>query len=562
MIGGIIIFNLLIGGAAGQGIETMAAVLQNFLKDSGFYVFTIRDFMSRVRGGHNFTLLRFDTEPVLSHSYVLDGIIAFNEETIRLHSGQLKDGGFILSDSQWKTDDHRNISLDMLSLSKQLGNPRVIGSIATGAVLRLLGLKPVHIEEILKKYIKEQYMEVNKKALLQGYDLADTRYDLAVGDAGERIIISGNQALAFGAVAAGLRFYSAYPMSPSTTILEYLSSKAEEAGIVVEQAEDEIAAINMAIGASFAGAPSMTGTSGGGFCLKVEALGLSGMAEIPLVVADIQRPGPVTGLPTRTEQSDLKFVISASHGEFPRMVIALRNHRDAFYQTVRAFHMAAKYQLPVIILSDQYLGDASAAIEPYATENTGLPAEASSDTEEGTYLRYRITEDGISPLLVPGKTRNFVTSDSDEHDERGWITEDADVRNRMMDKRLRKLVKLREELQEPEFIGEETFHTLLLGWGSTYGPITEAVRRLNQETPGQYAALVFGDIYPLPEKLLKEKANHAAAIINIEQNATGQLAELIRGTTGIVCTQSILKYDGRQISADEIADRIRKGEKV
>jgi 2-oxoglutarate/2-oxoacid ferredoxin oxidoreductase subunit alpha len=541
----------------------MAAVLQKFLKDSGFYVFTTRDFMSRVRGGHNFTLIRFGIDPVLSHSDILDGIIAFDENSLILHREKLKPEGFLLCDSQFKTEDDRVISLDMLSLAKQLGNARTIGSIATGVILKLFNLKLINLEDTIKKHIKEQYFEENKNALLKGYELVEGRYSLPVKEIKEQIIISGNQAISLGAIAGGIRFYSAYPMSPSTTILEYLSSKSVEANIVVEQAEDEIAAINMAIGASFAGAPAMTGTSGGGFCLKVEALGLSGMAEIPLVVADIQRPGPATGLPTRTEQSDLKFVISASHGEFPRMVIALRSHSDAFYQTARAFYLAKKYQIPVIILSDQYLADSYASIEPYDMEKIKYIQEIHSDTEhdpeEGEYLRYRITEDGISPLLVPGKSRNFVTADSDEHTERGWITEAADVRNQMMDKRFRKLIKLKEELQEPEFIGEATFETLFLGWGSTYGPISEAVKCLNQDSPGTYAALLFGDIYPLPEKLLKEKVPQAKKVINIEQNATGQLAELIREKTSIVCDDSLLKYDGRQISVDEIVNYIRKG---
>jgi 2-oxoglutarate ferredoxin oxidoreductase subunit alpha len=541
----------------------MAAVLQKFLKDSGLYVFTTRDFMSRVRGGHNFTLIRFGPEPVLSHSDILDGIIAFDEDSLVLHSEKLKKDGFLLCDSQYKTEDDRAISLDMLSLAKQIGNARTIGSIATGVILKLFNLQLLNLEDTLRKHIKEQYLEENKKAILTGYNLVENRYTLPAYETKSQIMLSGNQALAFGAIAGGIRFYSAYPMSPSTTILEYLSSKSVDANIVVEQAEDEIAAINMAIGASFAGAPAMTGTSGGGFCLKVEALGLSGMAEIPLVVANIQRPGPATGLPTRTEQSDLKFVISASQGEFPRMVIALRNHSDAFYQTARAFYMARKYQIPVIILSDQYLADSYASIEPFDMEKVKYIQDIHSKVEynplDGEYLRYKITEDGISPLLIPGKTKNFVTADSDEHTERGWITESADVRNQMMDKRFRKLIKLKEELQEPEYIGEDSFETLFLGWGSTYGPISEAVKCLNQESPGTYAALLFGDIYPLPEKLLKEKVSQAKQIINIEQNATGQLAELIREKTSIVCDDSLLKYDGRQISVDEIVSYIRKG---
>ncbi len=552
-------YNLLIGGAAGQGIETTAAILQKLLKKSGYNVFTSKDFMSRVRGGHNFSLIRFGTEPILSHSDKLDGIIALNDETIECHQAQLNPNGFILCDSQLTTNDSRAVKIDMEARAKALGNSRASGSIAIGAVLKLFGESLTYVEEGLKEFIKEQYLEINYKAVQQGFDLVENRFPHLEGNYSGGMILSGSQALSLGAIAAGLRFYSAYPMSPSTAVMEYLASKGDEAGIVVEQAEDEIAAINMAIGASFAGARAMTGTSGGGFCLMVEALGLSGMAEIPLVVVDVQRPGPATGLPTRTEQSDLKFVISASHGEFPRMVIALRNHTDAFFQTVRAFHLAEKYQIPVIILSDQYLGDASATVEPFDLSKVNVAKPSDSYQGEGEYLRYQFTQDGISPRLIPGKSKNFVSIDSDEHDERGWITESADVRVKMMDKRMKKPEKLKLELQEPDFIGPETFDTLFVGWGSTWGPIAEAVKVLNEETNGKYAALVFGDVYPLPQKLLKEKASKARQIINIEQNATGQLAELIREQSGIACTSSVLKYDGRQISGEEIVDRVLKG---
>lgn len=567
-------YNLLIGGAAGQGIETTVVVLQKFLKNAGYHVFTIRDVMSRVRGGHNFSLIRFGTEPVMSHSNQLNGIIALNEETIKLHKDQLQENGFLLCDSKFTSIDSRIIPIDMQAVGKELGNPRVLGSVAIGAVLKLFNVPMLSVDIILTEYIKEAYLEMNKKALFQGYNLVENRYPYFGGKYQNWMLLSGNQALSLGAIAAGLRFYSAYPMSPSTSIMEYLASKSEEAGIVVEQAEDEIAAINMAIGASFAGATAMTGTSGGGFSLKVEALGLSGMAEIPLVVVDVQRPGPVTGLPTRTEQSDLKFVISASQGEFPRMVIALRNHTDAFYQTARAFYMAEKYQIPVIILSDQYLADSSATVEPYDLSRVQqLTTQETAEEKEGEYLRYRITEGNISPRLIPGKTNNFVTADSDEHDERGWITEDAEIRTRMMDKRMGKLKLLEQELQEPEFLGDEDANTLIVGWGSTYGPIKEAIELLdrdedinhqrnasgeNEGKKERYAALVFGDIFPLPHKLLREQAAKVKRIINIEQNATGQLGDLIREQTGIVCNDSILKYDGRQITAEEIVGWFQK----
>lgn len=552
-------YNLLIGGAAGQGVETTVAMLEKLLKKSGYFVFTIRDFMSRVRGGHNFSVIRFGTERITSHSEVYDGIIALNDETVELHKDNLREGGFILCDSSITTADERAIKLNLNAMAKELGNVRVSGSIAIGAILKLFGNNLDNIEDVLQSSVKEQVIEVNKNAIAAGYNSVEQKFEHLDGGFQDYMVISGSEALGLGAIAGGLQFYSAYPMSPSTAVLEYLAGQGDEAGIVVEQAEDEIAGINMAIGASFAGAKAMTGTSGGGFCLKVEALGLSGIAEIPLVVVDVQRPGPATGLPTRTEQSDLKFVVSASQGEFPRMVIALRNHEDAFYQTIRALNMAEKYQIPVILLSDQYLGDSTATVKPYDFNNLHIETYANPSEVEGEYLRYKFTEDGISPRLIPGKSTHLVAADSDEHDEKGHIIESSEERILMMDKRMKKLEKLELELQEPELIGDENAETLIVAWGSIYGPVADAVRQLRANGDNSVSALVFGDVFPLPKKLLTKMSKTAKNIINVEQNATGQLGSLIREFTGIECTSSILKYDGRQLSGDEIVEKLAKG---
>lgn len=548
-------YNILIGGAAGQGVDTTAALLEKLLKRSGYHVFSVKDIMSRVRGGHNFTLLRFGPEEITSHSSKLDGILALNQETIELHKDRLKNEGFILCDSTIPAAHPNVIKLALNDTAKSLGNPRAAGSVAIGALLKLFGETLEFVDGVFTATMKPENVTINKKAVEVGYESVTSRFHPQQGTCGDWLQLTGNQSLALGAMAAGLKFYAAYPMSPSTSIMEYLAGKTQEVKLVVEQAEDEIAAINMAIGASFAGAKAMTGTSGGGFCLMVEALGLSGMAEIPLVVADIQRPGPTTGLPTRTEQSDLKFVISASQGEFPRMVIAIKNHEQAFYQTIRAFNLAEKYQIPVILLSDQYIADSSATVRPF--DLTKVPVyQADSYQPDGEYLRYKITADGISPRLIPGTPLGLVTADSDEHDERGWIIESAEERIQMMNKRLRKINKLVEELEEPEFFGDEAYDTLLLGWGSTYGPIKEAVSILNSKSDRKYGALLFGDVYPLPVKKLKDMAAKASRLIDIEQNATGQFAALVREQTGICCTSSILKYDGRQLSGEEVAARI------
>lgn len=548
--------NLLIGGAAGQGIETTSAILENLLKRSGYYCFTVKDFMSRVRGGHNFNLIRFGTEVITSHSYNLDAIIALDKETIEIHLDQLSEEGFLLCDSSIEIDDKRAKKIDIKKIAKDLGNPRVSGSIAIGAVMKALDLELKDVSSVISRYLDEKYVDINIKAIEAGYEIVTAHFKAEKADFADRVTISGNQALALGALAAGIRFYSAYPMSPSTGIMAYLASKSDICNVVVEQAEDEIAAINMAIGASFAGVRAMTGTSGGGFSLQVEALGLAGMAEVPLVIADVQRPGPATGLPTRTEQSDLKFVISASQGEFPRMVIAVRDHRDAFEQTVRAFDIAERYRIPVILLSDQFLTDSTATVEPFKIAQMEDLKDEPEDTSG--YMSYKLTEDGISPRLFPGDPDHLVAADSDEHDETGVITESAKVRVSMMDKRMRKLDKLKTEIMEPQIIGSEGGEILLIGWGSMKGPLEEAMNLLEQEEPGKYSCLVFGDIFPLPTERITSMRSRAKRVINVEHNATGQLAGLIREYTGIRCDDSVLKYDGRQLTGEEIASRVRE----
>ncbi len=552
-------YNLLIGGAAGQGVETITGVLERFIKLSGCGVFTARDLMSRIRGGHNFSLLRFGPDTPTAHDEQLDGIIALNAETLDLHLNDLKADGFAIADVSNPSTDPRVIKLDVVAIAKGLGNQRASGSVALGAALKLLGvpMSPDDAPAIFARFLRDDLVPVNVEAVKAGYDAVAQQREPLHGDHAGDLLLSGSQALCLGAMAAGMQFYTAYPMSPATSILENLAQHAAEVGFLVEQAEDEIAAINMALGASYAGARAMTGTSGGGFSLMVEALGLAGIGEIPVVVVNAMRPGPATGLPTRTEQSDLKFVISAAQGEFPRMVIALRNHEDAFHQTARAFEMAEKYQIPVILLTDQYLQEATATIplpNPYhIRQPRPLPPEG-----KGKYARYRYTKSGISPRILPGDPRGFSAVDSDEHDEEGRIIEDADTRVKMMDKRMGKLALLKKDLQEPEHLGVKEPDILLIGWGSMDGPLREAVELLNAGEGPRVGALVFGDVWPLPERRLRKYAQQAKQRINVEQNYTGQLAQLIREQTGIAMDASVLKYDGRQLTGAQIADRVTK----
>jgi len=555
------IYNILIGGAAGQGMETLAKVLEKLLKKKGFEIFTLQDYMSRVRGGHNFFQIRFGDEEINSHSDELDGIIALNKDTIELHIKDLKETGFIVADQAIEYEDARIYSLPLRTIAKTIGNPKVLGNVALGAVIKLFNLNLDFAEDLLKETFKPEVAAQNIKAFEAGFKEVSTKYDIKAKSKDKSILINGNDAIALGALASGCKFYSAYPMTPSTSIMDYLASKIEEAEIVVEQAEDEIAAINMAIGASYAGVRAMTGTSGGGYALMVEAVGLSSMLEVPLVIAEIQRPGPTTGFPTRTEQADLKFVISATPGETPRMVIALKDPEDSFYQTMRAFNLADKYQIPVILMGDQFLADSLRTVKPFDFKKIKIERHLSEEeyTGDKVYNRYEVTESGVSPRITPGRIPGkTVLVDSDEHDETGHITESASVRVVMNDKRLRKMEFLKKELIEPEYIGEKDVDTLLVGWGSLYSPIKEAIKLLNAEGKTKYGALVFGDIWPLPDVLLKEKALKAKKVINVEQNATGQLAQIIRENTGIQMDGSYLRYDGRPISSEDIVKKLKE----
>lgn len=558
------IYNLLIGGAAGLGVETLAAMLEKILQRKGFEIFVIQDYMSRVRGGHNFFQIRFGNETIDSHADELDGIVALDETTIKTHINRLKPSGFILTDEGLAFQEPRLYSLALRKTATAIGNSKVLGNVALGAMLGLFQLDLAGTERVVNEKFSGENARQNINAIQAGHALVAGKYEITANPDAGNILINANEAIALGALASGLKFYSAYPMTPSTSIMSYLASKMNKAEIIVEQAEDEIAAINMAIGASYAGIRAMTGTSGGGFALMVEAVGLSAMQEVPLVIAEIQRPGPATGFPTRTEQGDLKFVIFSSPSEIPKMVISLRDPEDAFYQTNRAFNLADKYQMPVVLMGDQFLADSTRTINPFDFSKIKNDRQFSHEeySETKQYKRYEITESGISPRIIPGKipgTRVLV--DSDEHDEQGCITESGEVRNQMHAKRLRKMSGLREELQEPVFVGADNADTLLLTWGSLASPVKEAVKLLNAQGENKYGALLFGDVWPLPDKLLREKQRIARTVIDVEQNATGLFASLVRACTGIECDRSVLKFDGRPLCAQEIVAAVVGGER-
>lgn len=554
-------YNILIGGSAGQGMDTISDFLEKAIKKKGLYVFSNKDYMSRVRGGHNFTQIRFGTDPIYSHANELDLILALDENTAAFHINDLKEDGAIILDESIDVTDKRAIKLPLIKTATDLGISRGFTSVAAGAVLKYFSLNG-DVDNLFSRKLKEPIRSKNIEAIHLGYDLINSKYNLTGKDLSNHILINGNNAIALGAIAAGLDFYSGYPMTPATSIMTYLSKHEKEVNIVVDQAEDEISAINFAIGASYAGARAMTGSSGGGFSLMVESLGLAGIAEIPLVVVDSQRPGPATGLPTRTEQSDLSFLLTASHGEFPRIVLSVRNAKDAFYQTVKALNIADKYQTVVLLLTDQYIADSNITIPMYDLSKVKIERHIASEKDISSneeYKRYKVTDNGISKRLIPGNALNqVVIIDSDEHTEEGHITEDGEVRNAQMEKRFRKINSIVEDdLEEPEYFGSDSIDMLLVGWGSTYGALKDAVILLN-DSGIKTGALSFGDIYPLPQKKLREYKAKAKKIINVEQNFTGQFGKLITQETGILMDYSILKYDGREIIGSEIADKVKK----
>lgn len=545
-------YTILVGGAAGQGIETVVLLLEKTIKRSGYEVFTYKNYMSMVRGGHNFMQVRFSDAPVYTYSSKLDMIFALTEETIDYHGDRLKENGVIIADDEI-FPDMDICHLPLAKASRDSGNQKTFPTVGFGAIVKRFGMDIGIAEQVVKENFSGKILEVNLNALNSGYSLVDERQKLP-RKKDDRIIINGNQALALGAIAAGVKFYCGYPMTPSTSVMSYISSKASEMGIVVDQIEDEVGALNMALGAAYAGVRAMTGSSGGGFALMCEAMSLAGILETPVVIVNAQRPGPATGLSTRTEQGDLRFVIHAGHGEFPKMVISLRNPEDAFYQTARAFNLAEKYQIPVVLMTEEYLTDYMVTTEPFDFKKVTIERYIADSVElpEGRYKRYMYTDSGVSPRLIPGRCGDkTVLVDSHEHNEYGNIDESVETRVNMMKKRMRKLESLKEDLQEPCYFGAEHPEELMVAFGATWGALKEAVEELNRSGE-KVGALVYGDIWPFPTKLLNDFGKKAENIITVEQNFTGQLESLIREHTDLRISGNIRKYDGRAINGEEI----------
>lgn len=565
-------YSIKIGGEAGQGIQTIGYTLARVFSTAGYNVFTHQDYESRIRGGHNFFQIRFSDKPVRASADRIDVIVALDKESILLHEKELAENGFIIYDSSALKQKHEKpnfLDIPFGSLALEHGGSRIMANtVATGAVVGMLRLTLNILIGIIEATFKkkgEDVIRANINAARSGYDFA-VKQCLQCSFApapfsNPRMLIAGVDAIALGAVASGCKFYSAYPMTPSTGIMNYLAGKSKEYGIIVEQAEDEIAAINMVLGASFAGVRAMTGTAGGGFALMVEGLSLAGMTETPIVIALGQRPAPATGLPTRTEQADLFFAIHAAHGEFPRVVYAPGTPEQAFLLTNKAFDMAEKYQIPALVIFDQYLADSEWTYDGFdlsAVRFRDYRIRGDEFRKLESYKRHAFTDTGISPFGVPGDSKHPVVTDSDEHDEEGHIIEDAETRIKMVQKRLlKKLPLIREEIEPPLLYGSDQPEILIAGWGSTYGVLREVVDILSRDK--SIALMHFSEVYPFPSA---EKSDYlkvlrdASLSICIENNATGQFARLVRAETGFEFKYRINKYDGRPFTVGGLLKEI------
>jgi 2-oxoglutarate ferredoxin oxidoreductase subunit alpha len=565
-------YSIKIGGEAGQAIQTIGDALGRVFARSGFHVFSHQDYESRVRGGHNFYQIRLSNQPLTAARDKVDILVAFDRESITRHENELTPNGRIIYDDsalKFTGEGPAFLAIAFEKLAQEQGGAKIMANtVATGAVLGLLGMKLDLFLELINALFRQKgdaVIEANRKAALAGYQYAQehgepSTFVVAADKVKPRMLIGGVQAIALGALVSGCTFYAAYPMTPSTGIMNYLASKGETYGVVVEQAEDEIAAINMALGASYAGVRAMTGTSGGGFALMAEGLSLAAMTETPIVIAMGQRPGPATGLPTRTEQGDLAFLVAAGHGEFPRVILAPGTPGQAFHLTNKAFDIAEKYQIPVFILFDTYLGDCQWTFDGFDLSRLQyhdyrLRGDAFKDLR--VYKRYADTTSGISPLAVPGDAPHVVVVDSDEHDEEGHIVEDGATRKRMVEKRFRKLPLINNEIAPPELYKDHEARIVLVGWGSTYGVMKEAIDALAQSR--SIAMLHFSEIFPLPDPAHVDYLaflRQAQLCLCIEHNATGQFSRLLRAETGFEFQAIIHKYDGRPFTVEELIGEI------
>lgn len=568
-----------IGGEAGFGIMSAGTMIARAFARSGYHILTTNEYPSLIRGGHNIVTVRISPDYFESMNLDFHILIALNRQSVELHKDELNDNGLIVYDPKDKNWTQKEFSKPVVLIpvplnelvNEQNGSPVMRNTVALGITMALLGADFEKLALVIRDQFKKKDQTVidsNVAIARSGYEYIKKHFpqelSLYVSPAQKRepqLILNASEAVGIGAYRAGLKFAAIYPMTPINSLITFLADHAKELNIVYKQPEDEIAGINMALGASMAGVRSMVASSGGGFALMVEGLSLSGIMELPLVIDLGMRPGPATGMPTWTEQGELQFVIHAGHGEFPRIILAPSDAKEAYELTVEAFNLADRYQIPVIVLTDKYIDETQWCVpmsefKKDVVIDRGKIVQESELPVDGSYLRYRLDVfDGVSPRSLPGSKNGVYFSNSYEHDERGHVMEASAGRVAMADKRMKKFQAIQKDIHPPHVYGDEDAEITFVSWGSSRGPVIDAMELLRKK--GKKTRLVhFTWLYPFPSELVSKLLASVTRIIDVEQNATGQLASLIREHTGIRIQEKVLKYDGRPFYPEEIVEKV------
>jgi 2-oxoglutarate ferredoxin oxidoreductase subunit alpha len=544
-------FSILIGGKAGEGIDNSSSLIASILNKLGYYIYVYRDYPSIIRGGHTFSIIRASVNKVNAHSNKIDFLLALNQDALDFHKDKLTDSAITVFDSSKIKSD--GIAIDCLKIIKEEKAIELMkNTIIIAAFFKIIGINFEIIENVLKeKELKE--LELNLLVAKRGYAEVQKMLDLKTISSIQRPIVSGNDAVALGLINAGLDAYLSYPMTPTSNILHFMAQLAEKFGLKVIHPESELAVILMALGFASMGCKAAIGTSGGGFCLMTEGLSFSAIAELPIVIVMGQRPGPATGLPTYTGQSELNFVLNAGHGDFLRFVVAPGDSEEAFYFSSLAMNLAWKYQIPSIILTDKLLSEGYHSFDTKCISEIKEEKVPLSD-EKNNYKRYLDTKNGISPLSFPPMKDNVIKINSYEHDESGITIEDAKITKDMQEKRFKKQKYLEDELENYPTIatyGNNKSKTALICFGSNKGVCIEIAKKLD------LFVIQIAIFSPFPIKKLKEAVKDLEKIICVENNFNGQMANIIR-SYGVIPHFKILKYDGRPFTTEGLEDELKK----
>lgn len=572
-------FSVLVGGEAGFGIMTTGALFSRIATRSGYNIFDYVEYPSLIRGGHNAYIVHVSEEEIHCLKSTIDFLVCLNKDTFTLHKHQLTQSSYIIYDPEEfePEGEYKRISVPFKKILTELKGQVVMkNTIALGSLLALLGTGLDILDILLEKQFGKKGTEVisfNKQFAEKGFNQVKTQYTSSIVDSlpkkqsEEKLVLSGNEAFSLGAVIADCRLYSAYPMTPSSSVLTTLASWQEKTNMVVRHAEDEISVVNTALGSSFAGVRSAVGTSGGGFALMVESISFAGVAEIPVVIFLAQRPGPATGMPTWTEQGDLLFAVHAGHGEFQKIILSAGDVGEMLEISVKAFNLADIYQLPVIIMSEMLLSESHTSlsktfvdelIKKYSViRGKTIKEDERLKMKDERYLRYKITDDGISPRLIPGAKGTFYQANSYEHIEDGHTTEEAIPRIQQVEKRARKWkTYLEKDFEGPKVYGDvKKSDIILISWGANKGAILKAQEVLKTQSK-EVGYLHFTHLYPLNKESVKQFFREGKRYILIENNSEGQFGKLLLMQTGIEIKERLLRYDGRQITPEQIVAKI------